>query len=133
MKIKQVLASLFILIGMMSLLGGCSMTKETLTKEQQDNVVRWLIRYYEPITEVEFIQFNRDGKTGIYLLSLKLNGNEQLVSTARVDDISSFNSETGVLSLNPISRFESIERQERLHRDEIVDINEVNIIYLGED
>ncbi|WP_155997457.1 hypothetical protein [Streptococcus ruminantium] len=133
MKIKQVLTSLFILMGMMSLLGGCSMTKETLTKEQQDNVVRWLIRYYEPITEVEFIQFNRDGKTGIYLLSLKLNGNEQLVSTARVDDISSFNSETGVLSLNPISRFESIERQERLHRDEIVDINEVNIIYLGED
>ena len=44
--------------------------KPKLTKEQQDNVVRWLVRGYDPITSVKFIHFSKDFKTGMFFCHL---------------------------------------------------------------
>ncbi|WP_227986719.1 hypothetical protein [Streptococcus ruminantium] len=132
MKIKQVLASLFILIGMMSLLGGCSMTKETLTKEQQDNVVRRIVRGYDPITQVKFIKFSKDIKTGTYLLSFELNDDDRYTTTIKIVNIEQILEKNTAYGLNPISRFSSLEREIELSSEEIVDLSYIKIIYLEE-
>ncbi|MBF0819691.1 hypothetical protein [Streptococcus acidominimus] len=52
---KKLFRSILFVIGIIGIMGGCSMEKETLTREQQDNVVRWIARGYE-VTSVEFIK-----------------------------------------------------------------------------
>ncbi|WP_227984760.1 DUF1433 domain-containing protein [Streptococcus ruminantium] len=85
MKIKQVLASLFLVIGMMSLLGGCSMTEEKVNyKKEQDRMVEYLASHYEGIEKVEFRNFEKNNTTGtwnsdavvndIYYITFNLNG-----------------------------------------------------------
>ncbi|WP_156019322.1 DUF2974 domain-containing protein [Streptococcus ruminantium] len=127
MKIKQVLTSLFILIGMMSLLGGCSMTKETLTKEQQDNVVKWLVRKYE-FDSIEFLDFSRDSKTGSYHIHFLINNN--LESGLTISDIKKFDSPVARVTLGPISKFSDIEKP--ASNDEEINIENIRIAYLGE-
>ncbi|WP_233995859.1 hypothetical protein [Streptococcus pluranimalium] len=129
MKIKQVLASLFLVIGMMSLLGGCSMTKETLTKEQQDNVVRWIARGYD-VHEVEFLKLSKNTSTGIYLLSIRVNKNESLETTIPADSLSDFDSVEGELLLGPIDIFQKITKSNQLEKHEKIDINNIKISYL---
>ncbi|WP_227986717.1 hypothetical protein [Streptococcus ruminantium] len=129
MKIKQVLASLFLVIGMMNLLGGCSMTKETLTKEQQDNVVRWIARGYD-VHEVEFLKLSKNTSTGIYLLSIRVNKNESLETTIPADSLSDFDSVEGELLLGPIDIFQKITKSNQLEKHEKIDINNIKISYL---
>ncbi|MGT2907861.1 hypothetical protein [Streptococcus dentiloxodontae] len=103
--------------------------KPKLTKEQQDNIVKRIIRGYDPITSVKFIEFSRDSKTCFYLLSLELNNDTGLVTTIDTENFEKFNDGTDVLGLNPINRFKSIERMRDLADDLEVDLSEVRITY----
>ncbi|WP_227989798.1 hypothetical protein [Streptococcus ruminantium] len=128
MKIKQVLASLFLVIGMMSLLGGCSMTKETLTKEQQDNVVKRIAKDYN-IQSISFTDFYRDEKTGTYLLSIRLNDSPELETTIPIRTLERLSNTTDSIGLNPIDDFEVIKR-ENTKLNPIV--SEIKVTYLEE-
>ncbi|WP_156011217.1 DUF1433 domain-containing protein [Streptococcus ruminantium] len=84
MKIKQVLTSLFILIGMMSLLGGCNMTEEKVNyKKEQDRMVEYLASHYEGIEKVEFTEINNNGKTGTYSFYATVNNKFKVNFTLR--------------------------------------------------
>ncbi|BBA92798.1 hypothetical protein [Streptococcus ruminantium] len=130
MKIKQVLASLFLVIGMMSLLGGCSMTKETLTKEQQDNVVRGIVKNYN-IETVKFTKFSKDLNTGSYHLLFTINDNEKYKTGITVSEISEFDERLDNIGLSPIDDFESLRRATPLNSTEDI-YKKVDVIYLGE-
>ncbi|WP_156021468.1 hypothetical protein [Streptococcus ruminantium] len=130
MKIKQVFTSLFILMGMMSLLGGCSMTKETLTKEQQDNVVRGIVKNYN-IETVKFTKFSKDLNTGSYHLLFTINDNEKYKTGITVSEISEFDERLDNIGLSPIDDFESLRRATPINSTEDI-YKKVDVIYLGE-
>ena len=104
--------------------------KPKLTKEQQNNVVRWLVRSYDPITSVDFTHFSKDFKTGFYLLSFELNGNSDFATTIFLKSLEGFDNSTGGLLLGPIDNFKELERHTNLPDKSDVDISQVNIIYL---
>ncbi|AUW97509.1 hypothetical protein C0J00_02530 [Streptococcus pluranimalium] len=105
------------------------MTKETLTKEQQDNVVRWIARGYD-VHEVEFLKLSKNTSTGIYLLSIRVNKNESLETTIPADSLSDFDSVEGELLLGPIDIFQKITKSNQLEKHEKIDINNIKISYL---
>ncbi|WP_373756977.1 hypothetical protein [Streptococcus ferus] len=104
--------------------------KPKLTKEQQDNVVRWLVRGYDPITSVEFIHFSKDFKTGMFFLSFELNSDEKYRTTIFLKTMAEFDESEGVLGLGPVDQFDDLDRQTCLPEELNVDISQVNIIYL---
>ncbi|MGT2950103.1 hypothetical protein BU202_02860 [Streptococcus cuniculi] len=105
------------------------MKKETLTKEQQDNVVRWIVRGYE-IDSVEFMDFKKDKKTGFYLLNIQLNGDESLETTLSIRQLKELEEKDAIIGLNPIDRFQSIERDIALEGE--IDLSQIKIKYLGD-
>ncbi|MGT2743017.1 hypothetical protein [Streptococcus plurextorum] len=113
------------------ILGGCGMTsqKETLTKEQQDNVVRWIARGYE-VQEVEFLQLSQNTSTRIYLLSVRINGDESLETTIPADSLDEFSNLHGVVGLNPRNNFQELERLKWLTEESDVDISDIKVVYL---
>lgn len=122
----SILATLTILI-----FGGCGMTsqKETLTKEQQDNVVRWIARGYK-VQEVEFLQLSQNTSTRIYLLSVRINGDESLETTIQADSLDEFDTSEGELLLGPIDNFEEILKERPLEKTRSIDISSIRIVYL---
>ncbi|MGT2867130.1 hypothetical protein [Streptococcus fryi] len=108
------------------------MSKETLTKEQQDNVVRRIVRGYDPITQVKFIKFSQDKKTGTHLLSFELNDDDRYTTTMKIVNIEQILEKNTAYGLNPISRFSSLEREEELTAEQFIDISNIHIIYLEE-
>ncbi|MGQ7320242.1 hypothetical protein ACTGXJ_08010 [Streptococcus suis] len=122
----SILATITILI-----LGGCGMTsqKETLTKEQQDNVVRWIARGYE-VQEVEFLQLSQNTSTRIYLLSIRLNGDKSLETTIPADSLDEFDTSEGELLLGPIDNFGEILKERPLEKTRSIDISSIRIVYL---
>ncbi|MGQ7371333.1 hypothetical protein ACTGV0_04160 [Streptococcus suis] len=113
------------------ILGGCSITsqKETLTREQQDNVVRWIARGYE-VQEVEFLQLSQNTSTRIYLLSIRLNGDKSLETTIPADSLDEFDASEGELLLGPIDNFEEIMKERPLEKTRSIDISSIRIVYL---
>ncbi|MEX2784511.1 hypothetical protein AB3331_04905 [Streptococcus sp. H49] len=129
---KKILLLLGIIVCIGGIIGGYRMlTKETLTKRQQDNVVRWIARSYYPVNKVEFTKFNQDKKTGTYLLSIKLNNNNDLVTTIAINDLKDFDEEYGTLGLSPVSRFEFMKREDKLEDYQQIDISNIKKDYLG--
>ncbi|WP_373756976.1 hypothetical protein [Streptococcus ferus] len=104
--------------------------KPKLTKEQQDNVVKRIVRGYAPITSVEFTQFSKDFKTGFYLLSFELNGNSDFATTIFLKSLERFDDDTGALLLGPMDNFKELERHTNLPDKSDVDISHVSISYL---
>lgn len=70
-----------VLLGL-CLLVGCFF-KPQITKEQQNNVVTWIARGYE-VKEVEFISFTKNNSTGSYILKVKINNDDSMVSTVLI-------------------------------------------------
>lgn len=122
-----ILATLMILI-----LGGCGMTsqKETLTKEQQDNVVRGIVKNYN-IETIKFIKFSKDLKTGSYHLLFTINNNERYKTGITVSEISEFDERLDNIGLSPIDDFEPLERDVPIDSTEDT-IKKVDVVYLGE-
>lgn len=123
-KILTILAVIIIGIGM------CQMfNKETLTKEQQDNIAISILRGYD-IHSIEFTSFKRDSKTGTYLINIKINNNESKKTTIALNDIHLLERKDRTIGLNPIDRFKEFEREQNIPDSINVVLDHITIIYL---
>ena len=123
---KKVIAIIFLFfVGLMAVT--CS--KPTITKEQQNNVVTRIARRYE-VSEVEFLLFTKNWSTGSYILKLKLNYDDSKKATMIIEDKKQLDSADLELMLNPVGKFDDIERTEKITGD--ISISNIKIKYLGE-
>ena len=111
-------------------LAGCFF-KPQITKEQQNNVVTWIARGYE-VKKVEFISFTKNNSTGSYILKVKINNDDSMVSTVLIRHVEDLDSQDGVLGLDSVGDFESIERAKDLDETASVSIEGIKIKYIGE-
>ena len=111
-------------------LAGCFF-KPQITKEQQNNVVTWIARGYE-VKEVEFVSFTKNNSTGSYILKVKINNDDSMESTVLIRHVEDLDSQDGVITLNPLGDFESIQKKKSLTPNEKVSIEGIKIKYLGE-
>ena len=120
LKLAAVLFSAFLIIG-------CS--KPKITKEQQDNIAFQIYRNYD-IQEIEFLSFTKNESTGSYRLEVKINNDETKITTILIADINILDEKTGSIGLNPVNRFEDIERLNSLtEKDFPLDLK---IKYIGD-
>ena len=103
--------------------------RPTITKEQQDNVVIRIARRYE-VSEVEFLLFTKNWSTGSYILKLKLNDDDSKKVTLIIEDKKQLDSQDLELLLDPVGKFDDIERTEKITGD--ISISNIKIKYLGE-
>ena len=123
---KKVIAIIFLFfVGLMAVT--CS--KPTITKEQQNNVVTRIARRYE-VSEVEFLLFTKNWSTGSYILKLKLNDDDSKKATMIIEDKKQLDSADLELMLNPVGKFDDIERTEKITGD--ISISNIKIKYRGE-
>ena len=122
LKLVAILFSTFLIVG-------CS--KPKITKEQQDNVVTWIARSYK-VKEVEFISFTKNESTGSYTLKMKINGDDSMITGVLIEHIEELDSRNGIVGLNPIDKFESIQKEKGLEEDAEVSLSGIKIKYLGE-
>ena len=118
-----------VLLGL-CLLAGCFF-KPQITKEQQNNVVTWIARGYE-VKEVEFISFTKNESTGTYILKVKINNDDSMVSTLSIFHYEFLNSQDGIIALSPGDDFESIKKKKFMDPNEKVSIEGITIKYIGE-
>lgn len=111
-------------------LAGCFF-KPQITKEQQNNVVTWIARGYE-VKEVEFISFTKNESTGTYILKVKINNDDSMVSNLSIFRYEYLNSQYGIIALSPGDDFESIKKKKFMDPNEKVSIEGIKIKYLGE-
>lgn len=116
-----------VLLGL-CLLAGCFF-KPQITKEQQDNIAIQIYRNYD-IQEIEFLSFTKNESTGSYRLEVKINNDEDKITRILIADINTLDKKTEGIGLNPVNRFEDIERSEPL--TENVSASEIKIKYIGE-
>ena len=122
LKLVAILFSTFLIVG-------CS--KPKITKEQQDNVVTWIVRSYK-VEEVEFISFTKNESTGSYTLKMKLNGNDSMITGVLIERGDELDDRNGIVGLSPIDKFESIQKEKGLEEDADVSLSGIKIKYLGE-
>ena len=103
---KKIFIFIAIVIGIFAVVQ-CS--KPTITKEQQDNIAIQIYRNYN-IQEIEFLSFTKNESTGSYRLGVKINNDESKITTILIADIKILDEKTGSIGLNPVNRFEDIER-----------------------
>ena len=120
LAIIAVIASVFVLV---------SCSKPKITKEQQNNVVTRIARRYE-VSEVEFLLFTKNWSTGSYILKLKLNNDDSKKVTLIIEDKKQLDSQDLELLLDPVGKFDDIERTEKITGD--ISISNIKIKYLGE-
>ena len=120
LAIIAVIASVFVLVA-------CS--KPKITKEQQNNVVTRIARRYE-VSEVEFLLFTKNWSTGSYILKLKINDDDSKKVTLIIEDKKELDSVDLELLLDPVGKFDDIERTEKITGD--ISISNIKIKYLGE-
>jgi hypothetical protein len=104
-------------------------SRPTITKEQQNNVVTRIARRYE-VSEVEFLLFTKDWSTGSYSLKLKINDDDSKKVTLIIEDKKELDSVDLELLLDPVGKFDDIERTEKITED--ISIANIKIKYLGE-
>ena len=126
---KKLIRIVVVILGLI-FVSGC-FNKPKLTKEQQNNVVMWIARRYE-VKEVEFISFTKNNSTGSYILKVKINNDDSMVSTVLIRHVEDLDSQDGVLGLNPVGDFESIERAKDLDETASVSIEGIKIKYIDE-
>ncbi len=123
---KKLFIFIAIVIGIFAVVQ-CS--KPTITKEQQNNVVTRIARRYE-VNEVEFLLFTKNWSTGSYILKIKLNDDDSKKATMIIEDKKQLDSADLELMLNPVGKFDDIERTEKITGD--ISISNIKIKYLGE-
>ena len=104
-------------------------SRPTITKEQQNNVVTRIARRYK-VSEVEFLLFTKDWSTGSYILKLKINDDDSKKVTLIIEDKKQLDSQDLELLLDPVGKFDDIERTEKITGD--ISIANIKIKYLGE-
>ena len=104
-------------------------SKPTITKEQQNNVAIRIYKNYD-IQEIEFVRFTKNESTGSYILKLRINNGEKLETTISIMNITFLDKKDGELSLNPVGKFDDIQRKEVIKED--VPLSKIKIKYIGE-
>ncbi|MGT2772199.1 hypothetical protein [Streptococcus marimammalium] len=129
---KKILRICLGLLFAIVILGGCSMTsqEETLTKEQQDNVVKMVARNYN-INKIEFVHFEKDLSTGTYDLYFRVN-DKQDGPMLPIEKLEELDTDQGAIGLDPIVDYEDIIKNEDFDKESPVDISDITIIYLKE-
>ena len=123
---KKVIAIIVLFfVGLMAVT--CS--KPTITKEQQNNVAIRIYKNYD-IQEIEFVRFTKNESTGSYILKLRINNDEKLETTISIMNITFLDKKDGELSLNPVGKFDDIQRKEVIKED--VPLSKIKIKYIGE-
>ena len=103
--------------------------RPTITKEQQNNVAIRIFKNYD-IQEIEFVRFTKNESTGSYTLKLRINNDENLETTILIRDITFLDKKDGELYLNPVGKFDDIQRKEVIKED--VPLSKIKIKYIGE-
>ena len=104
-------------------------SKPTITKEQQNNVAIRIYKNYD-IQEIEFVRFTKNESTGSYILKLRISNDENLATTILIRDITFLDKKDGELYLNPVGKFDDIQRKEVIKED--VPLSKIKIKYIGE-
>lgn len=104
-------------------------SKPTITKEQQNNVAIRIFKNYD-IQEIEFVRFTKNESTGSYILKLRINNDENLETTILIRDITFLDKKDGELYLNPVGKFDDLQRKEVIKED--VPLSKIKIKYIGE-
>ena len=104
-------------------------SRPTITKEQQNNVAIRIYKNYD-IQEIEFVRFTKNESTGSYILKLRINNDEKLETTISIMNITFLDKKDGELSLNPVGKFDDIQRKEVIKED--VPLSKIKIKYIGE-
>ena len=104
-------------------------SKPTITKKQQNNVAIRIYKNYD-IQEIEFVRFTKNESTGSYILKLRINNDENLATTILIRDITFLDKKDGELYLNPVGKFDDIQRKEVIKED--VPLSKIKIKYIGE-
>ncbi|WP_228099211.1 MULTISPECIES: hypothetical protein [unclassified Granulicatella] len=122
---KKILALLAIVV---LFIGGCNMMnkKETLTKEQQDNVVKNIAKNYD-IKSVDFISFSKDKNTGTYHLLFRINDNSVQTGLS-ANKIEEYGTSMDI-GLSPVEDFEYLKRRNPVDYGNI-DVSKIGIKYL---
>ncbi|MGT2772546.1 hypothetical protein [Streptococcus marimammalium] len=129
---KKILRICLGLLFAIVILGGCSMTsqEETLTKEQQDNIVKRIARNYD-INKVEFVHFEQNLSTGTYNLLYRINDKKN-PAIVQIEKLEELDTSKGAIGLDPIGDYEDIIKNEDFDKESPVDISDITIIYLKE-
>ena len=104
-------------------------SKPTITKEQQNNVAIRIYKNYD-IQEIEFVRFTKHESTGSYTLKLRINNDENLETTISIMNITFLDKKDGEMSLNPVGKFDDLQRKEVIKED--VPLSKIKIKYIGE-
>ena len=123
---KKIFIFIAIVIGIFAVVQ-CS--KPTITKEQQNNVAIRIYKNYD-IQEIEFLRFTKNESTGSYILKLRINKDEDLETTILIRDITFLDKKDGELYLNPVGKFDDLQRKEVIKED--VPLSKIKIKYIGE-
>ena len=103
--------------------------RPTITKEQQNNVAIRIFKNYD-IQEIEFLRFTKNESTGSYTLKLRINNDENLETTILIRDITFLDKKDGELYLNPVGKFDDLQRKEVIKDD--VPLSKIKIKYIEE-
>ena len=103
--------------------------RPTITKEQQNNVAIRIFKNYD-IQEIEFVRFTKNESTGSYTLKLRINNDENLETTILIRDITFLDKKDGELYLNPVGKFDDLQRKEVIKDD--VPLSKIKIKYIEE-
>lgn len=127
-KSLKVLISIIslVLIGIYS--SGCS--SENITKEQQDNIARSLLRNYD-IKTIEFIELERKFEAGTYNITIRINESDDYATMITFDKIEDLNNVDTEWWLSPVERFKNIERKETIPLEKI-SLKSIRIKHIGE-
>ena len=123
---KKVFIFIAIVIGIFAVVQ-CS--KPTITKEQQDNVATRIYSNYD-IQEIEFLRFTKNESTGTYILKLRINNDENKETSIDIWDNNFLDKKDGELYLNPVGKFDDLQRKEVIKED--VPLSKIKIKYIGE-
>ena len=122
---KEIAIIILFFVGAMAVT--CS--KPTITKEQQNNVAIRIFKNYD-IQEIEFVRFTKNESTGSYILKLRINNDENKETSIDILDTNFLDKKDGELYLNPVGKFDDLQRKEVIKED--IPLSRIKITYIGE-
>ena len=105
-------------------------SKPTITKEQQENIAIRIYKNYD-VQEIEFLIFTKNESTGTYSLKLRINNDENRETSISIWDTNFLDKKDGKLHLNPVGKFDDLQRKELIKED--VPLSKIKIKYIGEE
>lgn len=125
---------LVVVVILLFITGGLVMNfkkNDTISIEQQNNIVRRIARSYENIDEINFLKFYQNKKTGSYGINFILNNDKTLSSGISFRMYDDLNKSEGFVGLNPVSVFGESNPNNN-PSDLEIDISQIKIVYLKE-